>query len=583
VNTFQSGEAIPRYFRDISAADSVSFINNYEAPVLLTFTDVEKVQYENIPSLPEKKEYIKKYIRKKDKNPLFAYNLWFLEFMDRLNYAKKHFPIQNSPYFDDRGAAIIKHGRPIKRFEGIGGLKRLEVFYDDMMDVTAMNEADANRNQSVVESQVSANNQEQANRNVMLLDQLYQKGRAPNIDFYVKPNETWFYQRGDRDFTIHFVKESTFRQVESLSEALHTRRQSNVAWQWAELIKERDYLSIELGLIGETIRDFEEKLRDLNEYDASLIGMQNPHMYLALQRINYESKERNAQYKFGPDADSRFRRLNSLDFQYDTAQFRNSDGSTRIEVFVVAPIREMLENHVRQDRPDSLELIFGSMVRNSDYNPVTKSASSVRFSSSATRNIGYNNAVGSVILMSQPVVGELTVNMLERYENRMGFRQQEFAVRDFSGEELMISDIQIYAGAENTRLGEVFPVTSIGSVNVIPYPFREIRKTEPMLCYFEIYNIQSAGIREAYDIEIQVSISDSLVSTFERFRNFITRSKKFSTGVKQNRLVESNDSRELISLDISALKSGMYNFEVLVSDTWDDKKAVRAVRTLQIR
>lgn len=574
--------AEPRFFANLVRADSAEFALDYEMPFMFVLNDDERKDYNTIEDIEGRKNYIARYIRSKDKNPLYDYNLWFLEYMDRVRFARKEFPSKEPPYFDDRGKVIIKYGKPFRKFTSNGGLKRVELFYDDMMDHAAMSQAVSNRVSSAMDGNVT----QQAGaslRSEPLLKRLYSIGQEPDIEFFVKPNETWHYVFGFEEFSVHFVKEGRFRRVESLKDALLSTREHEVIWQWSELIKERDHLSMKLGNLSESIRLFEDRLRDITEVVISENGGSKPHLTLLIEKSSFEHQEKTTEFIVGPNADNRFTKVNTLNFAYDIAQFRNEDGKTRLEILFRVPIQPSLDQRTKWYLPDSLELTFESMLRNSDFENVSAAGSSFLYPVDRNLELGYDNAVGRVIMRADPQVAELTLNVEESIGEQTGFLQDEISLRDFSGRNLMISDILFYAEGTDPDADKTLPVEEIGSIKIIPYPSEEISRSRPMLCYFEIYNIQDSGIRGTYDIDIEISMSDSMRSTLGKVASYLSRSRRFSTSVKQSRMPDSNDSRELLSLDISTLRDGAFVFSVTVSDQNDKSISARSQKIIRIR
>jgi len=64
------------YFRALAAADSIKFVQEIEAPLLLVMKDDERRHYDHLATLDSRKEFVMQYVKAQNRNPLFAVNYW---------------------------------------------------------------------------------------------------------------------------------------------------------------------------------------------------------------------------------------------------------------------------------------------------------------------------------------------------------------------------------------------------------------------------------------------------------------------------------------------------------------------------
>jgi hypothetical protein len=176
--------------------------------------------------------------------------------------------------------------------------------------------------------------------------------------------------------------------------------------------------------------------------------------------------------------------------------------------------------------------------------------------------------------------GDLTVQVKDPVSMNMGYKKVPLNVRYFTGDSLMVSDIQLYLQPFNDLQKELLPITNAGGFEITPYPFKNVASIFPVTCFFEIYNIKRSGIKSSYDLDISVTRIE--MSMFERLKKLISSKESYTTGISRNRRVENNDSSELISFDISNLKRGRYILEVVVTDKDNKKASASASKTLDI-
>jgi len=542
-----------RFFQTMQDADAERFAKEYEPPFLLVLKENEREHYMTYEILEEKKAFIEKYIKSKNLNPLYSVNYWFLEYIGRYYYARQHFALDNPPFFDDRGAYYIKYGRPVRRFEDPGGYKRIHLFWRDV--------------------------------ETPIVD-------PPNPDFRSKPNETWYYSDDENEFTVHFIKEPVWKQTDRLNEALFSQRERDRSWQWLELVKEREWVSPEYSGMSAYLQQMEEKFSVYEWAEADdpaeperiefVFDFQGdirvrPHRLFA-EAMNYmQAQEHSARLNAVPNIGARLKDANALDFNSRVAQFKNDDGSTRLDVVVLAPLSEITERRESAGGPDTTVIEYQYVIRDKDFNPQFITDTAHEISLSAARQAGMPNDIAMETANLQATSGELTVQIMDMFNRNRGFRQEPVEVRDFSGDALMISDIQLYGDAGRYTFKDMIPVLDVENVSVVPYPYRVILNNEPLLCFFEVYNIEKAGIRGMYNIEITVKSAASSQNVLTRFFNWLTRSKGIKLSIAQTRRVEGNDSSELLTLDLTELSRGEYTLELAASDP-SDKNTIASVQ-----
>lgn len=529
----------PTYFFDmLTGADSTTFVQEIEYPLLLIFGDDEKEQYSELGSIPEQKAYVERYVRRKNQNPIFPVNQWLLEFWGRYSYARKNFSMTRPPYVDGRGICCIKYGIPNDRYRDPGGLKFIWLFQDPVA--------------------------------FEALKMLYGK-TIPLAEFIVRQNETWYYFDENRDFVVHFIKEGEgYRQVESLKEALHSSREQNIAWQWMELVKERETISGDFARMGDVIRRFEEIIRgaEIDEYGdiyfpldlRNEISITRPHWQMYETRREMEFVERTARLNVDPDMSRRYDERNTLDFSFDVAQFKHKSGKTRVELVPLIPMDKLVKYHLRPTPPDTIKIAYQFMFRDEEFKPYMRIGFEDNCLYRRLTEAGLNNAMCRVAVPVEPVKGDLTIQITDIISSNLGFQQRDLEIRDFTGNGLMISDIQLYKMVADEGLKSILPVSDVEGIAVFPYPYRTIRKTEPLTCYFEIYNLLSLRPSATYEMEITLAHEDSR----KGLRQLLSQDQEYEISTVHIREIATNDSHELIALDLGKLRDGEYTLEISV-------------------
>lgn len=115
---------------------------------------------------------------------------------------------------------------------------------------------------------------------------------------------------------------------------------------------------------------------------------------------------------------------------------------------------------------------------------------------------------------AQPQDAELTLQVKDLLQNKIGFSKHPITIRDFRGSRLMISDIQLFAPIRSPIHEQILPVIEIQGVLLTPSPSHQVHKTIPLYCYFEIYNLKTSGITEEYEIVYKLTTHKKQESLF---------------------------------------------------------------------
>ncbi len=539
------------YSRELNASSDDEFIREYESMFLPVFSKKETEIYLNLKGVSERKSFIVDYIKSKDENPIFPVNYWFLEYSGRITNAKKEFSRNKSPYIDDRGKYYLKYGRPDERFIDRGGIKRqklLQKLYADPGKLKMMRE-------------------------------LYNFS-PPAADFHVKPNETWYYDQNGEHIIVHFVKEGYYKEVNSLTDALIDGREKNVAWQWMELIKERFDIAPALYDANSTIMLFEDVIYNGTESSNMRISTQNPHSQITETRNRLDITERRTKRYIKPNINLRYDNFKTIDLEISIAQFKGDNNKTRVEIIFNIPKFDDLFDQDISNR-ESIEMEYKYVIQNEKYNAVIESEYTNNFDISLLKQTDYDYLISEAFLNIDPMSAKITGQIKDIATEKIGFTQDTIAVTDFSGSELMLSDLKFYMQLENEARKNIFPVSQINNFEVMPYPYTSFKKSTPVFCYFEMYNLLQNRIEVLYDIEIKLYRKNNK-NLISKLGSVFSKEKENNFGIIYQRQTTENNSNELISLDLSDLDDGIYLLEINIADQIDKSRVTRITKEVRI-
>lgn len=527
-NLYDSIKTEDQYWALLKEANEETFKNEFEPEILLLLDKKLRGDYSKLSSLTDRKSFIEYYWKAQNPDPLLPENDRLLNHINRRTYARKHFPLAQPPYYDDRGKYYIKYGKPHFRYQDPGGSR-------------------------AIKSLVS----------------------IPFNYYSTKPNESWSYVNVARDYVVHFAKEEdcSFMEIKTLkSVILGSQRRGRLVWYWSDVLKNRFWMS---PLINDAVTEFiniENTLlqrpgggggRVVRDSDADARTIQTD-LYSNLRELENESR------KASLDAPRSIYRpvyaRNKLPFTDSIAQFRGPEGKTRVEIFMLSPLKKYVDLS-GQVSIDTVDVDFSSMLRDDRFNTVATNHLQRHFLVEVADLKRSFQAVGNLTLTAPPNQLELHLQVRNNRNHRIGFSQRPINIRSFSGQNLMVSDIQFFLHLTDAKERLLLPVIEKQNVMLAPYPVSKVRKSLALYCYFEIYNLQAIGFGREYELTYKVYMTDA---------------KEPSISIIQTQPVDENISQELIEIDLSKLTNRAYKLEIIVSDTNDKAIVARSQKKFML-
>ena len=572
------------YIQALRLVDGWIFQREFEYPFLLLLEENARQRYEGLTDLDARKKFIETYWKVNDPDPLLEQNEWLVEFVRRCAYVREHFYIPREPFFDDRGRYYLKFGEPKERATQLAGTYTVTLLGNIEFQTFIAQLAAVTRTGDDVLGHTS---------------RYYQ----------VYGNETWVYpapgNRPGDEAVIHFIQEGEgYRASLDLSDALAGLRNSkNRVWYWSDMVKKRamQVMTPQLVHASEDIINFEEDLWAAFEMVKSMEGtpngglgtgtinlpgniiaqVANPVQKLSQKEIHHESLVHSALTDMPVSSYTPEKAANVIQMDYAMSQFRGANGKTRVEFSLLAPLRDNLVETEGAAFPDVMPLSFSCLLEDSLFNPVQRDRTLCAFPVQQALKSGVANASGCVGVYALPQTGMLTVQVADTSTGRVGYLRQSVDIRDFRGEALQLSDIQLLAELEHPETQKYTPVLIREEMAMTPYPFVGIRNDIPVYCYFEVYNLDTGLESEAYDVTLAVTRQQEQ-ALLQRLTSWITSRDKQSVSLSHTRMVTDAMSRELLGVDFSNLAEGSYQLEITVQDALHPTVATRISRDIVI-
>lgn len=546
--------ATQRYFTSLDAATDSTFRRDYEQDFFLILDSKQKEYYQSLPTVFDRKEFIEQFWAAYNPNPLMPQNDRLLSHIQRVQYAREHYAANDPPYFDDRGKYYIIFGKPSVSYADPGGIRRIAFFSPDVYRLISY--------------------------------KFYNLKGAPQQNYSVPPNESWAYENVSPDFVIHFVARGTeYREVASLAQILPTQRKAHLAWQWSDLIKHRASISPALSRAAVEIELFESELIMSSNADfatGTRLTKNSAHINMIKTLEKGEKIVEEARRHIPPSAYDPIHAKNKVLFYFDSAQFRGQDGRTRIDVDFFVPLKKNFIVELDTLLTDTLQLAMSAMLRDRLFRPITQDVVAGMTSVQLCARYNFLFVVERLSLELPPQQCELNVQVKNQKSNEIGFAKNVYPVVNFSSKNLMLSDLQFYTEMVNEEQKSMLSSVEIQGLPLLPYPEPTISKSRPLLCYFEIYNLQSSGITDAFEVSYKVVTSTEGQGLFKKFSRLLSDSKESAISLSLSRPVDQDTSQELIAIDLGSLETGQHILEITVADTKDPAHSVIVQRVIEV-
>jgi len=397
-------------------------------------------------------------------------------------------------------------------------------------------------------------------------------------DSNLLPNESWSYRKVTADFLVHFVgmADGSYREAPSLMDAIIGASSSDKAKIWAKLVHERAAVSPALARASRDVNELQLPQLYSRTYSATL----TERILRVVQNHEYEVHEA---IEEAPIATyNPIKADNRLAFSHSLAQFRAPNGRTRLEVGFLALLKKNLIEKFDFSSEANITIEFGGMLRDLNFDSLaaTRQRRVIPVGLAAREGLSY--AVGNLSLVCPPLIGELTLQVQDTATEKVGYEQKPFTIRDFHGQNLMISDIEFLAEPANANQRRLLPTIKKLDVELASYPHPEMRKSIPMFCYFEIYNLKTAGVAEAYEITYRMITGKSGSGMIKKASNWLAGTKDVAISVTLTRPVVDDTATELIAIDLSRVPKGVCRFMIIITAANNRNLAASAEKEITI-
>jgi len=383
----------------------------------------------------------------------------------------------------------------------------------------------------------------------------------------VKDNESWSYERSIRKgLTFDFVKRGTsYYLAQDLASAAPTG--SGMEAQLGimrELYIERADFTESYNRFAIEIGGGEGNVRD------ALANFQNVMSNFHSERYNAEKAAPIENYDYRPVG-------KQLPFVYNISQFRTVDGKSRVEVYLGVSNNKL--EYFATGGGMATSLKCQTVIQDSDYVDIRDQTREFALRAQSAEEIRGTLFLHQENYDVQPGEHLLAIQLENPQGKSKGFYRNDFEARDFRGDSLMISDIQLAT--------DIHPFSGTGkfvkkNLKIVPYPYTVIRRKRPIFIYLEIYNLKfNASGQTDYTVTHQVNMIDyerSFFSkTFGAIGRIFKKGKKMGISTSYQQVKTDSEISEYLSLDMGKLPVGTAELIVWVQDNTSGETTTQSI------
>ncbi len=268
-----------------------------------------------------------------------------------------------------------------------------------------------------------------------------------------------------------------------------------------------------------------------------------------------------------------------LDFYFDLASFRATEGQTTLEVYYGIPAAQVKVGYRRN--VSYIQVKCALALAPVDYSIIHRTASS-RAYRVASDYRGSQKAFMPELLKLQVPPGkyDLQVQIKDLISGHTGIYRQSVEVEEYPEDRLRISDIQLAASIGETKVQDRFKK---GDVWVVPMPTRNYRGAQQVYAYYEIYNLKKDRFGQTrYKVKYVVRyvskpIHGALGSVASGLRSLF-RSKRPQVSISYEHEGIDPNEQGYLEIDLGKVKHGVNVLEVKIEDLVSGKSEDREIR-----
>ncbi|NOZ62890.1 MAG: GWxTD domain-containing protein [Calditrichaeota bacterium] len=367
-------------------------------------------------------------------------------------------------------------------------------------------------------------------------------------------NETWAYY--DYNLFVDFVHQIGFgyREVNNLLDAVTAGPLNEKVFRAAELYTERE--SLHQKYLGfRDILNGKEGLRSESAFHRLIDGLRTEK-----QIIKETAPPARFTFSYNKVA---------LDARLDACVFRSKLGFSRVEFYYSFAMNQLsfkAGSHVPFESLVERQLT----IFNDKFQKIIDKTETLKLVANSKQQIQKRIYLNQHTEELMPGNYYVILRLDNIGGNRLAILRSHLTVPDFSGDSLMLSQIQfsslIREGMKNFR--NLKP----NNIQVVPYLGNQFHKDKPIYIYFEIYNLKKdetgrTRFKVDYKIKSMTEYSESVLASAIQFvSHLIGKKKKETVGSSFENEGQDEFQQIYLSIDFSKVATGATSLQIEVTD-----------------
>ncbi|MCY3872574.1 MAG: GWxTD domain-containing protein, partial [Gemmatimonadetes bacterium] len=240
-------------------------------------------------------------------------------------------------------------------------------------------------------------------------------------------------------------------------------------------------------------------------------------------------------------------RRETLDFYADIADFCGEQGQTRLEIYYGLPVSE---------QPKTTQFERGLALFDTTWTPIFQKVEPLSDISDQADKI-----VDRLTVNIPPGRYYLGIQVHDTAGNRLGVQKQAIDVESYTGDGLMLSDIELANRIEEQKAD---------SLNIIPQPSKSFSAGQPVAIYYEIYGLAKDTFGQTrYQMHYRIAPAQGQTPAVRVLQSVgkllgVLSEKEFTVSYEQ--VGETESELSYLEIDVTDSAQGMYELEVQISD-----------------
>lgn len=289
------------------------------------------------------------------------------------------------------------------------------------------------------------------------------------------------------------------------------------------------------------------------------------HWDVNLHRMNFERyiKERAKDVKlaFRTDRHTFPEKMKELEMYHDAANFRQSEDTDLLQLSYAMPLVELIDD---KSKKDSVEFEAGIAIFDDRMDQLYKDLRNFTIKDTSDSHVFNDYFIDEFEFPLALHRHNIAIHARVPSANKLMSWQYHYTLTDSARNRLSCSTLKL---AFEISLTKDIESRHRSDLKIIPNPTKQFKKMEPLFAYFEIYNLllDKEGMTN-YTLNFVLKEKTQKSNVFERIIGLFGGKRGYQVSLENNMTGRTSTVADYISFDMSRLKAGEYELNLMVKD-----------------